>query len=313
MYTFGIFVIELTDAFEEGRGAVSLIPAILSGVTLGTGPIDSALVNYLGCRTVSFAGAILASVGLAISAIAPNVITLYFTVGLCTGMSVFCCVLKPALLCLMGTSIFGIRTFFDIAICICTFAHFPLSPYQGHAMNGSPQASHNAGFGFGLFLLPAVVSVSMYFEKKRALATGIAYCGAGLGTTFMAPLLHYLIDCYGWSITMVIMGAIVLLCAPLGALFKSVPSSNSAGNIEIQAKEKNSMTENAFGEDLKVQHCLPNGCSCRLFFVNILGKMMDVNLMGKGIFKMFALCSVLVSIGMYVPYVYTVVRKHSDR
>ena len=44
------------------------------------------------------------------------------------------------------------------------------------------------GLGFGLIYLPAIVSVSIYFEKKRAFATGIAVCGSGLGTFIMAPV-----------------------------------------------------------------------------------------------------------------------------
>ena len=44
------------------------------------------------------------------------------------------------------------------------------------------------GLGFGLIYLPAIVSVSIYFEKKRAFATGIAVCGSGLGTFIFAPL-----------------------------------------------------------------------------------------------------------------------------
>lgn len=36
--------------------------------------------------------------------------------------------------------------------------------------------------GFGLIYLPAIVSVTMYFEKYRSLATGIAVCGSGFGT-----------------------------------------------------------------------------------------------------------------------------------
>ena len=44
------------------------------------------------------------------------------------------------------------------------------------------------GLGFGFIYLPAIVSVSMYFEKKRAFATGIAVCGSGLGTFIMAPV-----------------------------------------------------------------------------------------------------------------------------
>lgn len=44
------------------------------------------------------------------------------------------------------------------------------------------------GFGFGLIYLPSVISVSYYFEKKRALATGIAVCGAGAGCFMFAPV-----------------------------------------------------------------------------------------------------------------------------
>ena len=39
-----------------------------------------------------------------------------------------------------------------------------------------------SGIGFGLIYLPAVVCVGYYFESKRALATGIAVCGSGVGT-----------------------------------------------------------------------------------------------------------------------------------
>jgi hypothetical protein len=36
-YSFGIFLVELITVFEADRGAVSLIPSILVGVTLGSG------------------------------------------------------------------------------------------------------------------------------------------------------------------------------------------------------------------------------------------------------------------------------------
>ncbi|EDW06545.2 uncharacterized protein Dmoj_GI21795 [Drosophila mojavensis] len=38
------------------------------------------------------------------------------------------------------------------------------------------------GLGFGLIYLPAIVSVTQYFEARRSLATGIAVCGSGFGT-----------------------------------------------------------------------------------------------------------------------------------
>lgn len=45
--------------------------------------------------------------------------------------------------------------------------------------------------GFGLIYLPAIVSVTMYFEKYRSLATGIAVCGSGFGT-YVKKFLNYL-------------------------------------------------------------------------------------------------------------------------
>lgn len=54
------------------------------------------------------------------------------------------------------------------------------------------------GVGFGLIYVPAVIAVGFYFERWRALATGIAVCGSGIGTTVMAPLCSYLIEKYTW-------------------------------------------------------------------------------------------------------------------
>jgi hypothetical protein len=79
------------------------------------------------------------------------------------------------------------------------------------------------GFGFGLIYLPAIVSVTCYFEKKRSLATGIAVCGSGLGTFVFAPLTGYLIFEYGWRGAMMIIAGLVINCAILGALFRPVP------------------------------------------------------------------------------------------
>lgn len=35
------------------------------------------------------------------------------------------------------------------------------------------------GLGFGMIYLPSIVSVGYYFERRRALATGVALCGSG--------------------------------------------------------------------------------------------------------------------------------------
>lgn len=60
----------------------------------------------------------------------------------------------------------------------------------------------------------------MYFEKYRSLATGIAVCGSGFGTTVFAPLTEHLIKTYGWRGALLIIGAIVLNCMIFGAMFR---------------------------------------------------------------------------------------------
>ncbi|CAK5074770.1 unnamed protein product [Meloidogyne enterolobii] len=79
------------------------------------------------------------------------------------------------------------------------------------------------GIGFGFIYLPAIVIVSQYFEAKRALATGIAVSGSGVGT-FLIPLLSkYLIESFGWKIAIYCLAALILLCVFCGLLFKPLP------------------------------------------------------------------------------------------
>ncbi|XP_022127254.2 monocarboxylate transporter 12 [Pieris rapae] len=79
------------------------------------------------------------------------------------------------------------------------------------------------GVGFGLIYLPAIVSVTVWFERYRSLATGIAVCGSGLGTFLFAPITSALISNYGWRGAMAIIGALILNCIPLGLMFRPVP------------------------------------------------------------------------------------------
>lgn len=57
-----------------------------------------------------------------------------------------------------------------------------------------------------MIYMPAVLTVGFYFEKWRALATGFALCGSGVGTFVMAPLTSKLNDSVGWKYTILIQG-----------------------------------------------------------------------------------------------------------
>lgn len=54
------------------------------------------------------------------------------------------------------------------------------------------------GFGFGLMYCPAIVIVTMYFEKYRSLATGVTVCGAGVGTSVFSKVISFLIERFSW-------------------------------------------------------------------------------------------------------------------
>jgi len=183
-YSFGIFLVALIDKFNADRGYASLIPSILVGITLGSGPIASSFVNKYGCRMVTIIGAIIAAGGLALSMFATSITYLFFSVGVCTG------------------------------------------------------------FGFGLIYLPAIVSVSMYFEKKRAFATGIAVCGSGLGTFIMAPVTEGLITALGWEYAILITAGLVLTCIAFGCLMRPLESSqaSAAKKDDEQPEEEKPLT-----------------------------------------------------------------------
>ncbi|CAB0045224.1 unnamed protein product [Trichogramma brassicae] len=75
------------------------------------------------------------------------------------------------------------------------------------------------GIGAGLIYVPAVITTGFYFEKWRALATGISVCGSGIGTLVMAPISQALIAHMGWR------GAIVVQAERAG---KAGIDSNTA-------------------------------------------------------------------------------------
>ncbi|XP_013399563.1 uncharacterized protein LOC106165759 isoform X2 [Lingula anatina] len=76
------------------------------------------------------------------------------------------------------------------------------------------------GIGFGLIYLPAIVIVGFYFEKKRALATGIAVSGSGVGIIVFPMLSSKLVKEYHWRGGLVLVAGIVLQIVICAALFR---------------------------------------------------------------------------------------------
>lgn len=82
--------------------------------------------------------------------------------------------------------------------------------------------------------LPAIVSVTHYFESKRSFATGLAVCGSGIGTFIFAPVSKLLVDEYKWQGATLIEAGIILNCILCGALFRPLTNSTEKKKFDVE-------------------------------------------------------------------------------
>ena len=96
------------------------------------------------------------------------------------------------------------------------------------------------GLGFGLVFLPAVVCVGLYFERRRALATGVAVCGAGVGAIVFAPVAASLVARLGWRATNLVFSGLCLLNILCGLVMRplgAAPREAGGGAGEERGKK----------------------------------------------------------------------------
>lgn len=77
-----------------------------------------------------------------------------------------------------------------------------------------------SGLGMAMGYVTSLVMVAFYFEKKRALATGLSVCGSGIGTFVFAPLTEILLTTYGWRGCLIIWSGIALNLCVCGCLLR---------------------------------------------------------------------------------------------
>lgn len=63
-----------------------------------------------------------------------------------------------------------------------------------------------------------------YFKRKQTLATGLAVCGAGIGTMVIPIVTTHIIADFGWKGICLLFGGLALLCCVFGALLIPLPS-----------------------------------------------------------------------------------------
>jgi len=80
-----------------------------------------------------------------------------------------------------------------------------------------------AGFGGGLVYLPPIATAPKWWPERRALATGFAVVGLGLGSFIMGPLATYIIENAGWRYVFIYVGIAMGIIAVASSFSLSVP------------------------------------------------------------------------------------------
>ncbi|GFO42643.1 monocarboxylate transporter 5 [Plakobranchus ocellatus] len=76
------------------------------------------------------------------------------------------------------------------------------------------------GICVGTAFVPAIAMISQYFERRRSIATALAYCGLGVGMMAAPPFVEYLKENFGISGMFLIVGALEMNSVPAAMLLR---------------------------------------------------------------------------------------------
>ena len=151
--------------------------------------------------------------------------------------------------------------------------------------------------------LPSVVIVTKYFDKKRSFASCISSGGAGVGTFILAPIVHLLDDNYGWRFTLIILGIFVLLCVPLGVLYKPInyqESNHSTAHNDADPDSKKAVC-NSTKWDTVIKSCKRITC-----YMAERGKSY-VHLFKDARFSIYIFFNFILCMGLTAPFIFNLV------
>lgn len=102
-----------------------------------------------------------------------------------------------------------------------------------------------AGIGGGLSTTPGIIIVSMYFNKRRALANGICVSGTAAGSFVFPILIEYLIQKFGFHGTLLLLGAGMLHVCVSATLYRPLDLNCASDATSKTAKCENSQHSTA--------------------------------------------------------------------
>ncbi|XP_062987692.1 monocarboxylate transporter 12 [Elgaria multicarinata webbii] len=169
------------------------------------------------------------------------------------------------------------------------------------------------GLGFALSYSPAIAMVGNYFNKRKALAYGIAMSGSGIGTFILAPVVQLLIEQFSWRGALLILGGFVLNLCVCGALMRPVAVKEDRKNgpeleFELEAPKTDFKQWSACSPLIKVwsHKCL---CQCSWQEYQFLLKPDFVVLAGSVLFMAYGCSPLFVYL---VPYALRVGVSHQQ-
>lgn len=224
-----VYMVDWQIYFEATKADVGLISSIFGAVACGCALFVGSLIDRIGCRKVSYIGALIGFTGIFLSTFATSVTWLYVTFGV----------------------IFGV--------------------------------------GHGLYFVPPIIIVQLYFEKKRALAAGISLMGHSSGVFLLMPILRILIQTYGWRGAMLLHTGFVLQLFVIGSFFR-MP------NVAEVSNKTNCATPENYNQNT------PSACKRITHF---LGHIWDLSLLTNAVFVQFMLSMLLSGFSLDCVYRFT--------
>ena len=102
------------------------------------------------------------------------------------------------------------------------------------------------GLGLSLIMLPTNIGCNYYFDKKRALATGISKTGVTIGGFIFPPLIDLLLESFNWKVVVYVYSTIAFISCFFGALIRPL-------ELKEVRKEGREIDENGVdtGQDYK--------------------------------------------------------------
>ncbi|XP_053403919.1 monocarboxylate transporter 12-like [Mercenaria mercenaria] len=142
------------------------------------------------------------------------------------------------------------------------------------------------GSGLGLLYFPGFVLITQYFNSKRGIAAGIAFCGSGVVGFVFAPLMDFLITTYSWKGAVWIVSAIILNCVALGALLRPLDNKNIRRKMD---QEKKHISRN--------KRCM-SSCSCDV------SSFFDLEVLKSPSLWVYGMSCFICNIGFYIPFTF---------